>query len=158
MKVAGINKNDAVNGKGYSVSLFLQGCPHRCKGCFNSDTWDFDGGQVINNSDVIEEIIEAIQDNGIIRNFSVLGGEPLCPENRADVAELVAAIRQSFPEIAIYTWTGYLFEDLKDENDKDLESIFDNIDILIDGPYKEDERDITLPLRGSRNQRIIQMN
>lgn len=153
MRLAGLNKNDVANGEGICVSLFVQGCPHHCKGCFNEKTWNFNGG-IEAPQDIDDIICDAIQDNGIQRNFSLLGGEPLAPENIKFSRHIINIVRDKFPNIKIFVWTGYVLNDLV--LNEDLVNILSNIDILIDGPFKLEERDVTLKLRGSRNQRILQ--
>lgn len=102
--------------------------------------------------------MDAISQNGILRNLSILGGEPLDPQNRTSVAGLISEARKIYgDEIKIYLWTGYVYEDLLEDAVGDLGYILNNIDFLIDGPYIESLRDITLKLRGSSNQRIIQL-
>jgi anaerobic ribonucleoside-triphosphate reductase activating protein len=155
MRIAGLIKNDVVNGIGVCVSLFTQGCPHHCKGCFNQDTWDFNGGY--ESEEIKWDIIKAIGENGIIRNFSVLGGEPLCPENRAAVKDIISAVRMAYPHIKIFVWTGYTLAELQKEKDKDLDCIFSNINYLIDGQFVQEEKDLSLWLRGSRNQNVYQV-
>ena len=150
MKYASIVRNDFVNGEGVSVSFFTQGCPHRCEGCFNPSTWDFDGGFDATEEELIETILEAISANGIMRNLSILGGEPLCKENALFVQKLISEAKLAYPDIKVYLWTGYEYTKLSWTQ---LEAIA-QVDVLIDGKYKQDERDITLPLRGSRNQNI----
>lgn len=158
MRIAGLNKNDVVNGEGVCVSLFMQGCHFHCKGCHNLETWDFKGGREIDKGDLIKEIIEAISANGIQRNFSILGGEPFAPQNRFATFDIVSCVRKTYPNIKIFIWTGYTCEDLANEPNHSLSRrIFEKADFLIDGPFIEEERDITLPLRGSRNQRIINL-
>ena len=152
VRFATINKNDFINGEGVSVSLWMQGCPHHCKGCHNPKQWDFNGGQEIEIDVLIEEISQAIAANGIQRNFSVLGGEPLAPENFTDTYYIIRQIKEKFPTIKIFIWTGYVLEELK-EMYNDL--IFEYIDVLIDGRFELDKRDVTLKLRGSSNQRIL---
>lgn len=156
-RYAGLNTNDFANGKGTCVSFFVQGCPHHCPGCFNPETWDFDGGKEL-PVDIRGQIIKAICANGITRNFSVLGGEPLCPQNRDGVNNIITGIRAVFPHIKIFLWTGYTLEELQAENNDSINNILNNIDVLIDGRYKEEEKDLTLELRGSRNQRILYKN
>lgn len=153
-RIAKINKNDVANGIGVCVSVFVQGCHFHCKGCFNSSTWEFDGGYEIPEN-FESDILKAISKNGIQRNFSVLGGEPLCPENRAFVCNLVKKIRQTYPTIKIFVWTGYELEELQKEGDEAIREILKNIDILITGRFILEQRDITLPLRGSRNQKVL---
>ena len=150
--------NDFIHGEGVCVSLYMQGCPHKCKGCFNPETWNFEGGQPI-PTDIRGQIIKAICANGIIRNFSVLGGEPLCPENIDEVDKIITGIRTAFPQIKIFVWTGYTLEELyKQNNHNKINNILSQINVLIDGPYIEEEKDITLKLRGSKNQRILYRN
>ena len=152
MRYAGLITNDMAAAPGVSVTFFTQGCPHRCKGCHNPKQWDFNGGQKIEIDVLIKEISQAIAANGIQRNFSVLGGEPLAPENFTDTYYIIRQIKEKFPTIKIFIWTGYVLEELK-EMYNDL--IFEYIDVLIDGRFELDKRDITLKLRGSSNQRIL---
>lgn len=154
-RYAALSKNDIVNGEGICVSFWVQGCPHHCEGCFNPETWDFEGGKSL-PADIKDQIAEAITDNGIERNFSVLGGEPLCEENRDLVDELITFVRARFPHIKIYLWTGYIAEDLFNSTDSVIKSILDRIDFLIDGPFIEKKRNLALKLRGSFNQRVFQ--
>lgn len=156
MRYAGLMPNDFTDGGGVCVSLWTQGCPHHCDECHNPQTWDFNGG-IQAPSDLKGQIIKAICDNGIERNFSVLGGEPLCKENLEFVDNIVTAVRMAYPNIKIYIWTGYTKEQLDKQNNEHIKHIFSQINYLIDGPYIKQERDITLPLRGSANQRIIDM-
>lgn len=156
-KYAGLITNDFANGVGTCVSFWTQGCPHRCPGCQNPETWSFDGGKEL-PSDIRGQIIKAICANGITRNFSILGGEPLCEENLDEVNNIIISVRTAFPHIKIFMWTGYTLEELKERNDERIENILSQIDVLIDGPFIESERDITLDLRGSKNQRILYRN
>ena len=156
IRVAGLNKNDVVNGEGVSVSLFLQGCPFHCKGCHNPETWSFDGGDAWDEDELIQLIIEAIGANGIVRNLSILGGEPFNSEEKIIfINKLIEKVKQQYPTIKIIAWSGYLYEELL--ADKNMQYILNNLDYLIDGPFKIKERDITLKWRGSRNQRIIKL-
>lgn len=153
-KYAGLITNDFANGTGTCVSFWTQGCPHRCTGCHNPETWDFDGGKEL-PADIRGQIIKAICANNIIRNFSVLGGEPLCEQNLNEVDKIITSVRIAYPQIKIFVWTGYILEDLIQQNDTRINHILSQIDVLIDGPFIEKERDITLELRGSKNQRIL---
>lgn len=132
--------------------------PHRCNGCHNPDQWSFEGGQEF-TSETLEEIKQAISANNVQRNFSILGGEPLCEENLFLTTLVVKEVREAYPNIKIYLWTGYNYEVLLQqvEEQPHLKYILNNVDILIDGPYIKELRDITLPLRGSANQRIIDL-
>lgn len=153
IRYAGLDKNDILNGEGFCVSFWTQGCPHKCKGCHNPETWDFNGGIEIEYSQLINDIIQSISANGIIRNFSILGGEPLCKENLDLVDKIVTDIRKEYPTIKIYCWTGYNYEDII--NNSQIKKILKKIDVLIDGLFILEQRDITLKLKGSLNQRVI---
>jgi anaerobic ribonucleoside-triphosphate reductase activating protein len=158
MKYAGLIENDFSAAPGVSVSFYLQGCPHHCPGCHNPETWDFDGGIEFENN-TLDKIINALNANGIKRSLSVLGGEPLCPENEFLTYMVIRTVKEKLPETKIYLWTGYTYEELKEKrNTSKVNSILEMIDCLIDGPYIELERDITLPMRGSTNQRIIYLD
>lgn len=152
MRYAAIETNDYINGEGICVSFWVQGCPHRCEGCHNPESWDFAGGQELPN-DYRGNIIKAISENGITRNFSILGGEPLCLENIDLTYEVIETVRTAYPNIKIFLWTGYCLEDIK-ENSM-IQKILNKIDVLIDGPFIKEKRNITLKLRGSTNQRIL---
>ena len=149
--------NDFINGIGVSVSYWAQGCPHQCSGCHNPETWDFNGGKPL-PANIIEQLKEAITANGIQRNFSILGGEPLAEENKETVLQILQAIRESFPDITICLWTGYTLEELQNMNDSTISNILSSINVLIDGRYEQDQRDVSLMLRGSRNQKIHILN
>lgn len=166
MKYAGIINNDVVNGQGVCVSFWCQGCPHRCPGCHNESTWDYEGGIYGEDQKVVDHIIRLINKNGIQRNLSILGGEPLCNKNLSFTYGLIMKVKEKYPTIKIFIWTGYSWEDLiysmKYDNlvlpladcDK-LYKIIQNTNIVVDGKFIKELRDITLPLRGSSNQRII---
>jgi anaerobic ribonucleoside-triphosphate reductase activating protein len=177
MHIAGIMDNDVVDcDDGVCVSLWVSGCSHHCFNCQNKDLWDYEYGQFVPRKDVMDKLIDAIRANGMLRNFSILGGEPLDPKNIANVMHVINRIRQVFGnKIKIYLWTGYTIEYLKKEascytgfksafdtdDDKDknyprcISKILKKIDVLIDGPYKEELRDTSLLLRGSSNQRVL---
>ena len=156
MKYSGLIRNDLAAAPGVSVTFFTQGCPHRCKGCHNPETWDFNGGKEF-TYDVLNEIIEALSANGIKRNFCIMGGEPLCPENEFLTLLLTKTIKEKCPDTKIYIWTGYYYEDLLKYKSPHLCQILELADVLIDGPYIESKRDITLKMRGSSNQSIINL-
>ena len=153
-KYAGLITNDFANGIGTCVSFWAQGCPHHCSGCQNPETWDFNGGHDL-PIDIRSQIVKAICTNGITRNFSVLGGEPLCEENLEEIDQIITSVRTAYPHIKIFVWTGYTLEELQKEKNLHIISILSQIEVLIDGPFIQEERDITLELRGSRNQRIL---
>lgn len=156
MKYAGIIKNDIANGPGVRVSFWVQGCPHKCYNCQNPETWNFDGGKEF-TAETLQEIKDALTANGIQRNLSILGGEPLCQENLFLTMLVIKEVKEQFPNINIYLWTGYTIEELKGKSNPHLKYILNNIDVLIDGRYLDSKRDITLSLRGSSNQNIIDM-
>ena len=156
MKYAGIIKNDFSAAPGVSLSVFTQGCPHHCSGCHNPETWDFNKGKEF-TIETLNEIIKGLKANGIKRTLCIMGGEPLCAENLFLTNLIITSAREEIPGLKVYVWTGYLYKDLKKmiANNGLLQHILSNTDVLIDGPYIEAKRDITDPLRGSRNQRVI---
>ena len=156
MRYAGIIKNDVAAGQGVCVTFFVQGCSQHCPGCHNPQTWDFNGGYEF-TQETMNKIIQALKANGVQRNFCVMGGEPLHKNNLFLTNLVINEVRKTYPDIKIYVWTGYIYEDLVEKKEKLLQNIFSNIDVLIDGPFIRDQRDITLPMRGSRNQRIINL-
>ena len=156
MRYSGLIRNDLAAAPGVSVSFFTQGCPHRCKGCHNPETWDFKGGKEF-TPQVLEEIYETLCANGIERNFCIMGGEPLCEENLFLTFMVLTEVKNRFPNTKVYLWTGYYYDDLKKRNDSKINLILEKVDVLIDGPYEESLRDITLKMRGSSNQSIINL-
>lgn len=157
MRIAGLKLNDCIDGEGISVSLWTQGCPHRCPGCHNPETWNFEGGYEDETNNLRGEIIKALTANGIKRNFSILGGEPLCRENVEDILTIISCVKAALPDTKIYLWTGYTYEYLMTLNNKYINDILSKIDVLIDGPFIQEQRDLSLYLRGSRNQRVINL-
>ena len=158
MKYAGIINNDVVNGYDVCVSYWCQGCVFHCPGCHNPQTWDFGGGMDANEDELINYIQDAIALNGIQRNLSILGGEPLCDENIEFTHKLINSVKSKYPTIMIFLWTGYIWEDILSRLDKYTtirQDILENINVLIDGRFDINLRDITLPFRGSKNQRVI---
>lgn len=153
MRYSQIRSLDVSNGLGVGVSLFTQGCVFRCAGCFNPETWDFNSGKEF-TEETKEDIIDLIK-YPYIERFSALGGEPLVPQNRFELACLIQAIKNERPDLKIWIYTGYLLEDLLEEDSSYLHSILSNTDVLIDGPFIQELKDISLPFCGSRNQRII---
>lgn len=154
MRYADINLNDTANGPGVCVSIWLQGCGRHCKGCFNPQTWDFEGGKPFGMAEM-QKILKGISANGILRNVNILGGEPMAEQNLFTTAYIVSSIREWYGNsIEIYLWSGYTLQELKDRESNAVNSILDDIDVLIDGPFEEDKKDLTLYLRGSSNQTI----
>lgn len=157
MRYAGLNKNDMSAAPGVSVSFFVQGCPHHCKGCHNPETWNFDGGKEFTYN-TLNEIIESLFANGISRSLAIMGGEPLCEQNIFLTLLVVKTVKEKYPDIKIYIWSGYTYDYLLNHmTNSHLEQVLDYADFLIDGPYIEKLRDISLPMRGSSNQKIIDL-
>lgn len=153
MRYAAIKENDIANGPGVNVSFWVQGCKNHCKDCQNPETWSFTGGKEF-TKDTLNNLFKALKANGINRNLSILGGEPLCPENIPVTKYVIQQVKEKYPEIKIYLWSGYYYDELI-KNKEIKEEIFPYLDILVDGPYINSQRDITLKWRGSRNQNII---
>lgn len=147
MNYGRINYNDIANGPGVRVSFFVSGCRNRCKGCFNPETWDFNYGEEFNLSTFIE--IDNALNRDYIEGLTILGGDPFEPENIEMITGMCEFYKSNNPLKSIWVYTGYLYEDIKD-----LE-IMDYIDVLVDGPFIESKKDISLQFRGSSNQRII---
>ncbi len=156
MRYSGLIKNDITAAPGLCVSFFVQGCPHHCPGCHNPETWDFEKGKEFTNS-TLEEIIEALTAQNIHRNFCVMGGEPLCEENAFLTCMVIAEVKRRVPGVKVYVWTGYTYERLIRSTHPQIKECLRLADVLIDGPYVAAERDLTLEMRGSRNQRIIDL-
>lgn len=153
-RIAGIYWDDTAAAPGISLSVYFSGCHFHCPGCHNPEAQDFNYGQEL-TSDIIKEILVKMNKNGVQRRLSILGGEPLNKENRIAVADLIQDCKDTYPDLIIYVWTGYTIEELFEEDDPYIQFILEHIDCLIDGRYEQDKRDITLPLRGSSNQRIF---
>lgn len=160
MKYAGIIYDDTAAAPGLSLSFYTQGCPIHCPGCHNQDMWDFEGGYEF-NSEVRDKVIAKLNENGVLRNLCIIGGEPLCEQN-AHMTELLCGFaRVEYPDIKIYIWTGYTLEELCEReanvdtpDGKRIHNILECVDVLIANPFDISKRDITLELRGSSNQEI----
>ena len=152
-----IKKCDIANGEGVRVALFVSGCRHHCKGCFNSMTWDFNYGKKF-TEETEEEILEALKPS-YIDGLSLLGGEPFEPENQEVLVKLLRKVKERYPEKNIWCYSGYLFdEELKKESRARCEytdEMLSMLDVLVDGRFEEDKKNITLLFRGSENQRLI---
>lgn len=148
-KYAKIKELDIANGKGIRTSVFFSGCPHHCKGCFNKETWNENIGNDF-TEETIDNIIVSL-DNEYTSGLSLLGGEPLAPYNIDAAIDLCRNVYTAFPNKNIWVWTGYKLEDL---NNKQKE-ILNYIDVLIDGPFIEELKDLSISWRGSSNQRIL---
>ena len=150
MNYAALKKFDIANGPGVRVSLFVSGCRHHCKNCFNREAWDFDFGRPFTKQ--TEEEILAELDKDYIKGLSLLGGEPFEPENRAALTQLLKRVREKYPEKTVWCYTGFEFEKLTDPTAKAMLSL---IDVLVDGKFVEELKSPDLIFRGSSNQRII---
>lgn len=157
MRYAGLNKNDFSAAPGVCVTFYTQGCPHKCAGCHNPETWDFMGGMEFTTK-VLNDIISALTANNINRSLCIMGGEPLCQENQFLTLLILTEIKSRLPETKVYIWTGYTIEELNKMTTGKIPQILEMTDCLIDGPYIQEQRDITLPMRGSTNQRILYKN
>ena len=155
MKYAGLIKDDTAAGPGLCVTFFTQGCPHRCAGCHNPETWDFDGGMEF-HPNLIKEIVDALTSRGIKRNLCIMGGEPLCAENEFLTMLIILEVRARVPDLKIYLWSGYTLDELMHKG-KRVKDILKQIDYLIDGRFDQNLKDTTLKMRGSSNQQIIDM-
>lgn len=157
MNYATIKKTDIANGPGVRVSLFVSGCSHRCKGCFNPETWNFNYGKPF-TAEVEDEILEALKPN-YIEGFSLLGGEPFEVENQRSLLSFVKRVKAEFPNKSIWCYSGYLFDrDLTGNSKVNCEctkELLSCIDILVDGEFIEDKKNLNIKFRGSDNQRII---
>ena len=157
MNYADIKKIDVANGEGVRVSLFVSGCNHHCKGCFNQCAWDFNYGDKFTEKE--EQKIIEYMDHDYIEGLSLLGGEPLEPKNQEGLLPLVKDIKEKFPDKNIWCYTGYTFDkDVMEnmfENWPETKELMSYIDVLVDGKFEEDKKDLNLKFRGSSNQRII---
>lgn len=150
-----IKKVNMLNGDGLRVVLWVSGCNHYCKNCFNPETWDANSGLLFDEN-AMQEIREELS-KGYCAGITFSGGDPLYPRNRKKIKEIIGEIKQDFPTKTIWLYTGYLFEELLTESEQDyyLKYILNNIDVLIDGKFIEEEKSINKPWVGSSNQRII---
>lgn len=149
LRLCGFTKESVVDGPGLRAVVYAQGCSRHCRGCQNPETWDPDGGYEVEVADLVR-MIKGIK---LLRGITLSGGEPF--EQASAFAELAREIKEA--GLDILTYTGYTFEELQQKAEKDLgvKNLLENTDILIDGPFREEERDLSLAFRGSRNQRMI---
>jgi anaerobic ribonucleoside-triphosphate reductase activating protein len=158
MNYGQIYYNDVANGIGCRTSLFVSGCTHHCKGCFNEKTWDFNFGDAYSKN-TEDEIIKSLEPS-YINGLTILGGEPMEIVNQKHIRPLIERIKKEVPKATIWIYSGYTFEELTASSNKrchgdDTTAILSMIDILVDGEFMEDKKDLTLRFRGSSNQRVI---
>ncbi len=157
MNYADIKRIDVANGPGIRVSLFVSGCTHHCKGCFNAETWDFNYGELFTEKQV-EEIISYLEPDHI-RGLSLLGGEPFEYSNQQGLLPLMRRFKEAYPNKDVWCYTGYLFDEdiVKDMMVKwpETRELIKYIDIIVDGKFEQELKDLNLIFRGSSNQRII---
>ncbi len=157
MNYADIKKIDVANGEGVRVSVFVSGCNHHCKGCFNQCAWDFNYGKKFTEKE--EQQIIDYMNHDYISGLSLLGGEPLEPKNQEGLLPLVKKVKEKFPDKNIWCYTGFDFE--KDvvgkmaKNNETTRELLKYIDIIVDGKFEEDKKDLKLQFRGSSNQKIV---
>ena len=156
MYYADIRPIDVANGPGIRVSLFVSGCTHRCKDCFNQEAWDFQYGHPFGQAQV-DEILQDLS-KPYIKGLSLLGGEPFDPDNQSAVLDLVQQARASYPNLNIWCYSGYLFQDLAaGQVGRHSRALLEQLDTLVDGPFVAEKKNLSLRFRGSENQRIIQV-
>ena len=160
MNWAEIKKNDIANGEGVRTSLFVSGCRHHCKNCFNKITWDFNYGNPY-TQETQQEILDSI-DHYWINGLSLLGGEPFEPENQQEIIGLLKEFHQRFPEKNVWCYSGFTIDEITGKSSPQSRAFTEHsiemlklIDILVDGPFIEEKKNITLKFRGSENQRVI---
>lgn len=154
MNYATIKNCDIANGPGVRVSLFVSGCTHRCPGCFNEVAWDFAYGEPF-TQETINTILNMLRP-AYIRGLTLLGGEPFEPQNQAAVVELLRQIKKELPEKSIWAFSGYLFDkDILSGRLGDTSEYLSYLDVLVDGPFVEAKKNLSLRFRGSENQRLI---
>lgn len=157
MNYASIKNCDIANGPGVRVSLFVSGCTHRCKGCFNEVAWDFDYGDPF-TQETVEKILDMLKPDHV-KGLTLLGGEPFDPRNQAAIVDLLRQVKSKYPNKTIWAFTGYLF-------DRDIlpgklgdpavtKEYISYLDVLVDGPFVEEKKNLSLRFRGSENQRLI---
>lgn len=159
MNYATIKWTDIANGEGVRISLFVSGCTHRCKNCFNEIAWDFQYGEPFDEA-VRKKILDALA-SPFIAGLSLLGGEPLEPSNQRALAGFVKEVREKYPHKTVWCYTGFVFDPAtgelceKEKNTEVTKELISTFDVLVDGPFVESLKKITLKFRGSSNQRVI---
>ena len=155
MNYATIKDCDIANGPGVRVSLFVSGCTHHCPGCFNEVAWDFDYGEPFTQQ-TQDRIVEMLRP-AYIRGLTLLGGEPFEPQNQGPVVELLRRIRRELPGKTIWAFSGYTYETIVSGRIGDTREYLKLLDVLVDGPFIQEKKNLSLRFRGSENQRLIDM-
>ena len=152
IRIAGIVKESIVDGTGIRFSVFTQGCPHKCKGCHNVHTHDFSGGYEVD----INELVEQVRVNPLLNGITITGGEPF--RQAAACCELAKRVKEL--DKNVWCYSGYTIEELSElaKTDNDIKNLLGNCDVLVDGKFDESQADLTLKFKGSKNQRIIDLN
>lgn len=154
MNFADLRPIDVANGPGIRVSLFVSGCTHHCRECFNPETWDFDYGTPFTEAEV-QAVLKHLAP-AHIRGLSLLGGEPFEPRNQQTVLALVKRVREGYPHKDVWCYSGYLFEALRDGKvGSHSRELLEQLDVLVDGPFVIEKKDLSLRFRGSSNQRLV---
>jgi anaerobic ribonucleoside-triphosphate reductase activating protein len=162
MYFGAVKKNDIANGEGVRTTLFVSGCRNGCKNCFNKETWAFDYGEPF--TDAVAEDILATFGNEFLSGLTVLGGEPMEPENQRDLLPFLMEFKRRYPNKTLWLYTGNTYEELTSGVGKhykcieETEKILALVDILVDGRFIEEQKSLGLRFRGSKNQRVIDMN
>ena len=162
MNYGAIKKNDIADGPGVRVTLFVSGCTHHCEGCFQPETWNFEYGTPYTEA-VTEEIIEAMKP-AYVAGFTLLGGEPFEPENQRVLVEVLRKVKEAYPTKNVWCYSGYLYDELSGQTEGTgrarcvvTDEMLSMIDVLVDGEYVEELKDLSIRFRGSSNQRLIDM-
>ena len=154
MHYATIKNCDIANGPGVRVSLFVSGCTHRCPGCFNEVAWDFSYGQPF-TEETVEQILDMLRPD-YVQGLTLLGGEPFEPQNQGEIVKLLRRVKQELPQKSIWAFSGYLFDrDICSGRLGDTAEYLGYLDVLVDGPFVEAKKNLSLRFRGSENQRLI---
>ncbi len=153
MNIAGFYDESISNGLGWRAVLFVSGCPHHCPGCHNKEAQDFNYGKKFDE----EEILEKIKNNSILKGITISGGEPLCRENIKDVCNFIKDVKKERKNFNVWCYSGYTLDELMARKDEDTMECLNQIDVLVDGRFKENLKDPTLKFRGSSNQRILNL-
>lgn len=157
MNFGAIKNNDIANGLGIRISLFVSGCTHHCKGCFNAETWNFDYGKPFTKDE--ENQIISLLKKPHIKGLTLLGGEPMEPQNQAEIVKLLRRVKFELPQKDVWCYSGYTLEELQDKSHRAHTPVTDEIlgmlDVLVDGEFVAEKKNLKLKFRGSENQRII---